>query len=407
MKRKRFINYVKINRLVLISGGAIITALTIVMLFEYNLFKSFGRIDEKTSRILIFSFILVTLLTLLITALNLRDTQKKEKETRKRLQISDTLVNCIALLAAEHDTEKAIHSLLVILNNYFDGDRAYLFEFDYDNQTISNSYEYVTHGASKQMDALQNIPLEVIGAWLERFKRTGAFCISNVEKELDKNSYAYKVLKKQEVDRMIAVPLVDGNVIIGFLGIDNAKINYEDLSLLSSASFFILDSIEKRENNAKLQKLSYEDTLTSVYNRNKFNAIIEELRSKQVSEIGIAYFDINGLKTINDNEGHEAGDRLIKNSADGINGIFAGDTYRIGGDEFVVISCQANREVFETKVSTVIENLKDKGISVSYGTSWLETSNDIDEKLSIADHLMYENKMYHYKKMKEASKKSE
>ena len=273
MKRQRFFNYVKINRLVLVSGGAIIFALTLVMLFEYNFFKEFGWINTKVSGTLLFSFIIITLLTLLITAFNLRASINKEKETRKKLQISDTLINCITLLNAERDIDKAIDSLLIILNNYFDGDRAYLFEFDYDNQTTSNSYEYAADGVSKQIDNLQNVPLDVIDSWIKKFKETGMFYISSIDKDVDKDSDTYEILKMQGIESLIAVPLVEEEVIIGFLGIDNPKINYEDLSLLSSASFFILDSIDRRENNTKLQKLSFEDTLTSVYNRNKFNYV--------------------------------------------------------------------------------------------------------------------------------------
>lgn len=405
MKKQGFFNYVKINRLVLISGAAMITVLSVVMLVEYNFFKDLSWYNKKIAESLVLTFIIITLLTLLITALNLRASRKKEQETRRKLQISDTLVNCITMLAAERDIHKAIQSLLTILNNYFDGDRAYLFEFDYENQTTSNSYEYTAVGISKQIDNLQDVPLEVIDAWIERFKTLGSFYISDIDKDVDKNTYAYKILKMQDIESLIAVPLVDGDVIIGFLGIDNPKVNYEDLSLLSSASFFILDSIERRESNTKLQKLSFEDTLTSVYNRNKFNDVVDEMHHKIEDDIGIAYFDINGLKTINDNEGHQAGDKLIKDAADGINSIFIGDTYRIGGDEFVVISCHVKKEDFEKNVSAAIEKLKVNGISVSFGTSWTHTSENIDEQLSIADHLMYENKMYHYKRMKELREK--
>ena len=376
------------------------------MLFEYNFFKEFGWINTKVSGTLLFSFIIITLLTLLITAFNLRASINKEKETRKKLQISDTLINCITLLNAERDIDKAIDSLLIILNNYFDGDRAYLFEFDYDNQTTSNSYEYAADGVSKQIDNLQNVPLDVIDSWIKKFKETGMFYISSIDKDVDKDSDTYEILKMQGIESLIAVPLVEEEVIIGFLGIDNPKINYEDLSLLSSASFFILDSIDRRENNTKLQKLSFEDTLTSVYNRNKFNYVVDEMHYKIEDDVGIAYFDINGLKTVNDNEGHQAGDKLIKDAADGINSIFIGDTYRIGGDEFVVISCHVKKEDFEKNVSNAIEKLKKNGISVSFGTAWTEKSRNIDEQLSIADHLMYENKMYHYKKMKELSEKT-
>ena len=122
---------------------------------------------------------------------------------------------------------------------------------------------------------------------------------------------------------------------------------------------------------------------------------------KPVDNIGVAYFDINGLKEVNDNQGHEAGDKLVKNAAKGINSVFIGDTYRIGGDEFVVITCHVKKEIFEKNVEKTIENLKANGISVSFGVSWEQKSDNIEKQLTTADHLMYENKLLHYKEKEE------
>ena len=336
-----------------------------------------------------------------ITAINLIASRKRENKTKKQLGIADTLINCITLLAEEKDINKAIDSLLKILSDYFDGDRAYLFEFDYEKQVTNNTYEYAAEGVTKEIDTLQNIPLEVIDTWIKTFEETGTFYISSLDKDVDKDSETYKILEMQNITSLIAVPLIENDVIIGFLGIDNPKINYEDLTLLSSATFFILDSIERRETHEKLHRLSFEDTLTSVYNRNKFNHDIEEYHQKPIEDIGIAYFDINGLKTVNDTQGHEAGDKLIKDSAIGINSVFPDDTYRIGGDEFVVITHPVGKDVFEQNVHKVINKLAENGISVSFGTSWEQSSKTIEKQLSTADHLMYENKLLYYKELQE------
>ncbi|MEE1503935.1 MAG: diguanylate cyclase, partial [Acutalibacteraceae bacterium] len=322
-------------------------------------------------------------------------------KTKKQLSVADTLINCITLLTEEKDINKAIDSLLKILNDYFDGDRAYLFEFDYEKQTTSNSYEYAAEGISKQIDILQDVPIEVIDSWIKKFEETGTFYISSLDKDVDKESETYKILEMQEITSLIAVPLIKDDLIIGFLGIDNPKSNYEDLTLLSSATFFILDSIDRRESHEKLHRLSFEDTLTSVFNRNKFNHDIEEYHQHPVEDIGVAYFDLNGLKQVNDTKGHEAGDKLVKNAATGINSVFIGDTYRIGGDEFVVITCHIKKDVFEHNVEETIKKLNENGISVSFGTSWEQRSDTIEKQLTTADHLMYENKLLHYKELEE------
>lgn len=397
MQSNKIKSSIKSNKAILLSGFSVFSIFFAIAYLDLKLLSDHGWHNATALNIIRFSFAGVCVLVFVITAINLIASRNRENKTKKQLSVADTLISCITLLAEEKDINKAIDNLLKILNDYFDGDRAYLFEFDYEKQTTSNSYEYAAEGITKEIDNLQDIPLEIIDVWIKKFKETGTFYISSLDKDVDKESETYRYLEMQQIESLIAVPLIENNVIIGFLGIDNPKINYEDLSLLSSATFFILDSIDRRETHEKLQRLSFEDTLTSVYNRNRFNHDIEEYHNNPVENIGIAYFDLNGLKEINDTKGHDAGDKLIKNTANAINRVFVGETYRIGGDEFVVITSPVEKDIFEQKVREAIKKLTTNGISVSYGTSWAQNSQTIEKQLTTADHLMYENKLLHYK----------
>ncbi len=393
----KFKNFIKNNKVALLSGFAIIVVMTIILAVEYNGFKASGGLTSDTASILKVSFWILVLFVLFITYVNLKATKKRERQVAKQLGISDTLINCITVLTEEQDINKAIDRLLKILNDYFGGDRAYLFEFDYENQVTNNSYEYAAQGITKEIDKLQNIPLAVIDSWIHKFEETGTFFISSLDKDVDKDSDTYRILDMQQIQSLIAVPLIENEVIIGFLGIDNPKVNYDDLSLLSSATFFILDSIERRESYAMLQKFSFEDNLTGIFNRNKFNTIIDEIQGKSISKIGVAYFDMNGLKEVNDNQGHSAGDQLIKQAAKSIDAVFIGNTYRIGGDEFVVIKSGVEKDKFEDNVKNVVAELNADGISTSYGISWVESCTDIEQQLTTADKLMYADKLRYYK----------
>ena len=401
MKTSKIKEFIKNNKVVLLSGLTVFTVFFSIAYYELKLISNHGWHNSLSLNILRFSFAGVCLLVFIITAINLMATRSRENKTKKQLSVADTLINCITLLTEEKDINKAVDSLLKILNDYFDGDRAYLFEFDYENQVTNNTYEYAAEGVTKQIDILQNVPLDVIDTWIKKFEETGTFYISSLDKDVDKNSDAYRILEMQDITSLIAVPLIKDNIIIGFLGIDNPKTNYEDLTLLSSATFFILDSIDRRESHEKLHRLSFEDSLTAVHNRNKFNHDIEEYHQKPAVDVGIAYFDINGLKEINDTRGHAAGDRLIKNAANGINSVFIGDTYRIGGDEFVVITTHIKKDIFEKNVEETIKKLTENGISVSFGTAWEESGDNIEKQLTKADHKMYENKVLYYKELEE------
>lgn len=401
MQTRKVKEFVKQNKVVLLSGFTVFAVFFAVAYVELKIISDHGWHNVHALNILRFSFAGFCVLVFLVTVINLLATRNRENKTKKQLSVADTLINCITLLTEEKDINTAIDSLLKILNDHFNGDRAYLFEFDFEKQVTNNTYEYAANGITKQIDILQGVPLSVIDTWIKMFEETGTFYISSLDKDVDKESDTYKILEMQEITSLIAVPLIKDDIIIGFLGIDNPKINYEDLTLLSSATFFILDSIERRESHEKLQRLSFEDALTTVHNRNKFNHDIEEYHQNSVDDIGIAFFDINGLKEINDTKGHAAGDKLIKNAANGINSVFIGDTYRIGGDEFVVITTHIKKNIFEQNVQETIEKLTANGISVSFGTSWEQNSENIEKQLSIADHLMYENKVLYYKELEE------
>lgn len=86
-----------------------------------------------------------------------------------------------------------------------------------------------------------------------------------------------------------------------------------------------------------LKKLSFEDSLTGLFNRNKFNQTMHSFETASFSQLGVAAIDLNGLKKVNDQMGHSAGDSLIRCTADHIAHAFPGKSYRVGGDEFLVI----------------------------------------------------------------------
>ncbi len=397
MKKNRVPEILKNNTVIIASGIAVIAIIIAVIGFEFTALNELGEVNKKEVNVLTLSFAIIVSAIIIVVAFNLNATRKREKSIAKQLQVSDTLVNCITILAEEQNINKAINKLLKVLNDYFNGDRAYLFEFDYEKQTTSNSYEYAADGVTPQIDVLQDVPLNVIDTWIKMFEETGTFYISSLGKDVDKDSDTYRILEMQEIESLIAVPLVKNKKIIGFLGIDNPKINYNDLSLLSSATFFIMDGIERRESHTMLEKLSFEDTLTEVFNRNKFNHDVKNLKILKLDNVGIAYFDINGLKLINDTKGHVEGDRIIKDSAKVIKGVFSNQTYRIGGDEFVVIAKSPDEAEFNDRVEDVLRGFSKNDISVSVGVSWAGNTEHIEEYLTSADNRMYERKKEYYK----------
>ncbi len=321
---------------------------------------------------------------------------KSKTRAEKELLISTTLLRSIRALSSHSDTKRSIDELLEIICHYFEGDRAYICTFDYENDTTSNKYEYAAPGVSKEMERLQNVPLETVNLWIQKFTENGMFYLSNVEKVVKMNRQAYDLLRAQNIRSLVAVPLMEEDVIIGFFGVDNPRKNYHDLSLMSSAAFFITDSMEKQERNELLNRLSFEDSLTGLNNRNKYNQILDKYGDRIVRRTGTAFFDLNGLKRMNDTYGHEAGDELIRNAAKHIWNTFEGNAFRIGGDEFTVVIIGVDQYEFEQRVKDTVQQMKDDNISIATGMSWHDGDITLTMQLQEADSRMYLDKQRYY-----------
>ena len=88
-----------------------------------------------------------------------------------------------------------------------------------------------------------------------------------------------------------------------------------------------------------VRNLAYSDGLTNLGNRTAFLEQLDNYSKFKLTSLGIVFLDVNNLKVINDQKGHEVGDYLLKAASDIIQNSFGkfGKSYRIGGDEFCVL----------------------------------------------------------------------
>ena len=320
----------------------------------------------------------------------------REGKIKERLEIATILNKCIAELISGEDEDAAISNLLRIISGYFDGDRSYIVQIDEKRNVCTNTYEYAMNGVTAEKDNLQEVPMEMLDIWMDSFRKNGLYYIPDIEEE--QGQPYYETLKMQDITRLLAVPLNSDGKIIGFLGVDNPRLHYEDHTLLSSIQYFLADSLKAKERKACLQYMSYRDMLTTLYNRNRYIQVLEGMQAKTVIKTGVAYIDINGLKRVNDLYGHEAGDRLIINTARSMLAILPENAYRVGGDEFVLICFDMDEKIFRSKVRDICDSIAAKRISVSVGVVWEESSSELETMLRRADDLMYAEKKKYYEK---------
>ena len=157
-----------------------------------------------------------------------------------------------------------------------------------------------------------------------------------------------------------------------------------------------------------ISKLAYSDGLTGLGNRTAYLEQLEAYGNNQEKsmQLGIVYLDVNNLKMVNDSQGHEFGDELIKRAARIIEESFGnfGKSYRIGGDEFCVLITDVDAEAMYEKGLSVFKHLIDKEnttglnrfpVQIAHGFVVCKefTKEKIEESIKIADSKMYQNKM--------------
>ena len=323
---------------------------------------------------------------------------KAEEDTRHQLNRERVLIRCAKTLELKLKVKDAINNLFAIIGDYYKANRTYLFEFDYQAQTTSNTYEWVAPGTTAQLNNLQNVPIEAAQPFLDMFSERGMFFISDLDADVEEDSATYQVLKAQGIRSLLAVPVVKDDEIVGFLGVDDPAENMGDFDLLTSVLYFIQNDLEKRRVMEQLERLSYEDTLTKLNNRNRYNEVRNSLKKRPPEKLGIIYMDLNGLKKANDTMGHDYGDKLIKNTAKIFKKVFGEDTYRIGGDEFVAILVDAEDAELKEKTEKLRKKMAEAEIEISIGSSWRNENVHIKEQLNEADCRMYEEKKIYYRK---------
>ncbi|MCR5368602.1 GGDEF domain-containing protein, partial [Eubacterium sp.] len=149
---------------------------------------------------------------------------------------------------------------------------------------------------------------------------------------------------------------------------------------------------------------------TGVMNRNEMNNLIDKiynLTDDNPNSVGVIFVDLNGLKTVNDECGHVAGDILLKNAAAALEEVFLpSDIYRAGGDEFTIIVTGISESELLKKVEAVREAAEHyENVSFAIGYCYDENKHNVKEALRIADERMYEDKKKYYEMHPEKKKR--
>ena len=346
--------------------------------------------------IMVICKILILLLYCGFYITKVRRISKKSNELNEDLNVSNTLIQCVRKLSNDLYKESTIDEILQIICEFYQAERCYVLDLDMDNKKVNGIFEYGKRHDDIHIENMVRLCLEHTDLINQFFENQKSYYIEDVTHEIPYTSPIYESFMQQKIHSIIVVPFMDHKQIKGVFAVDNPKQNYYQKDFLESLCFFIKTAMEREKEKTKLKNLSYVDSLTYAQNRNHFNEYIEQNRNKELHSLGVIYLDLNGLKEINDKMGHIAGDTLIITASYALQEIFLDNSYRVGGDEFVVIEQDVSELLFFDQYAKLLKRMKELEISVATGYVWKETCSNLSETLQEADQKMYEDKKRYY-----------
>ena len=315
---------------------------------------------------------------------------------------------CLKMRGAS-DFSEALKDVLKDIRVLCKADYVAILSLDNYERTCSLISEVTSEKSSfrSMKDYLNEDFYKLVFSWEDTI--AGSNClIANDETSMqvikERNPVWYDSMVKADIESIVLFPLKSrNNELFGYMW--GVNFNNDDVTsikeILELTSFVLASEVENHMILDRLKLLSSRDMLTGVMNRNDMNNLVERLSKTpddETKSVGVIFTDLNGLKHVNDEEGHSAGDSLLKDSAKLLMEVFPKDIiYRAGGDEFTIIILDVTEDEVIKKIEKVRELLaNDDRVEFAIGYDVEKSVKDIHKALRLADISMYEDKHKYY-----------
>ena len=204
--------------------------------------------------------------------------------------------------------------------------------------------------------------------------------------------------KPERIKNLLAVP-VEGRErsICGILFVYNMARKRAVLPLLKSVAFSFSLFCYNMRSYYSMKEHGETDLLTGLYNRNRYELDLPDIAGMYQTSLACIYMDVNGLHELNNSQGHEAGDEMLKAVAEEIRIRFGSDhTYRIGGDEFLIFAIDMEEETIRRLIDETERQLERRGFYISTGFSREEQVSSLQALIKMAEKKMYAAKKAYY-----------
>jgi len=230
----------------------------------------------------------------------IRDISER-KEVEEKLNKLLALQNLLTHLATEfinipvEDSDKAVNRLLSVVGEGNEIDRVYIFEYDFVQNTMSETHEWCATGISPEIEKLQQIPTDLLPSWVEAHKLGDMLAIQDVSK-LDKSDPQYKILEPQGIKTLITIPLILNSECIGFVGFDSVKSiktwSSDEITFLHILADLLCNVTDRKKKDEALR--NREASLKAIFNNVPFQMWLKDVDSNYltINKPFMEYFSI-------------------------------------------------------------------------------------------------------------------
>ena len=192
------------------------------------------------------------------------------------------------------------------------------------------------------------------------------------------------------------VLLVKENPAIRYTDIANGVI-FSAISMIIS-TYMTCIAVENFVIKDRMTHLASFDQLTRLQNRNAYELSLPGYPARAAASLSCVYLDANGLHELNNQKGHDAGDRMLKTVANALSGQFgSGDCFRVGGDEFIAFAPDVSPAELERKTAALRRTVEKSGYHASLGVSTRSVDGlDMYTLVKAAEKAMYQDKSEFY-----------
>lgn len=306
----------------------------------------------------------------------------------------------ISLGMAEEDPNRGIEKIIECISKNLKPERFLIFE-ERDDNTVSATYEWTAPGVLPLKEELQSLPRTELRALYADFFSHHVVLVSDMAAfQAEHPDFS---LRLHGVRSFVSGQLTLPDRTEGFTMVINPSQDTFRVAslLLSTLTDFIAIMIRNRNSIHQLEEQSMKDQLTGAGNRRGLERRVREWDGGGV--LGVISVDLNGLKNINDTEGHHAGDMLIRETARILRECAGADSvFRTGGDEFVVVTENMEERDILLLIQHMRESADNNGISMAVGFAFSQGKvSDFDALLTMADLNMYKDKGHSYRRRRE------